>query len=66
MHLRNAVSEADDSVSSSRYESSAGSYTRSKQTWDVEGVGSMVVFEIRDRRFSCRPIGVEGALRILA
>jgi hypothetical protein len=36
-------------VSSSRYESSAGSYTRSKQTWDVEGVGSMVVvleFEI--------------------
>jgi len=46
--FRYAVSDAEESVSSNRYESSAGSYTRSKQTWAVDGVGSMVavLFEI--------------------
>lgn len=39
---KNAHSLTDDKVSSKRYESSAGSYTRSKQTCVVDGVGSML------------------------
>ena len=39
---RKADSLDEDSVSSSKYESSAGSYTRSKQTCEVEGVGSIL------------------------
>ena len=38
---RNAASPAEDRVSISRYESSAGSYMRSKSTCNVVGVGSM-------------------------
>lgn len=43
LSVKNRTSDVDDSVSRSRNESSAGSYTRLRSTCEVHGVGNIAV-----------------------